>query len=718
MRGQKAAAMTRVRVAALAVSVLTLVAIGIPPTLAAPSTKKYTAVVTPTSAAAGQTSVLTFRIGNSTLSTQGLGSANISIPAGWTVAVCSPAAPCSGVTQDPSDLKTSGSPSRTWNATTSASVIKLRNPGPTSANRLRPGEHVDVAVAAEAPCSSGPAAWATVVKQSNDFSGVGNDFTLVGGSPTVTVTGACGGSLDHFTVSAPASTVAGEVFPITVVAEDATDQPVSNYVGTVQFTSSDPNSDLPADTVFTTNDQGSRTFTGIALRTSGTQSISVRDAALTSATGTASVAVGADPAVAELDITASATTIIAGGSVTFTATGSDRFGNALGDVTSSTGFEMTNGSCVLNSCTGTVAGQQTVTATNGSAQTLEQIQVEPAALDRIRLTPRSATITAGQSRGYTVRGFDEFGNLRGNLTSDASLSIAPDGTCGPSRCSATVAGPHLVTADVGAFSDTADLQVDPAAPDHLAFSQQPSRTEVDTTISPAVTVLVFDEFGNLAAGSATPVSLAIGPNPPDAGTLSGGGPVAANGGVATFEDLSIDLSGVDYTLVATSPGLGSATSDAFEISDVLEDCAQQGGCTGTVSDATTSATVTVPDYEGIDGQDGRLSLTLDPQNDADCAQATSASGSAIWVDPPAGESFTAPVRIDLEIEKSEAPGTGVANFVFCKDDGPGTPSERLPDCRKQHPSPPCVLKRSRSGVGDLLATILIQPLDPRLATRK
>ena len=701
----------------VALAILSLMAAGLAPAAAAPSTKKYTATVSPTSVSAGQASVLTFRIRNSSASVQEVGSANLSIPSGWTASLCTPVAPCAGVTQDPSNLRTSGTPSRRWTAAIVGGVIKLRNPGPTSMNRLRPNEYVEVAVSATPPCAEGAATWNVAAKQSNDFSGAGNDFTLVGSAPTVTVTGACGGGLDHFSVSAPASTVAGEGFPLTIVARDASNEPVTGYTGTVHFSSSDPNADLPSDTAFVATDAGSRAFSGVTLRTSGGQSVTVQDTLITSATGSATVAVGADPAVAELDVQASTTQITAGGSVTFTASGSDRYGNPLGDVTSSTAFEMSEGECVLNTCSSTVASEQVVTATNGTAQSETQIQVDPGPLDRIRVTPSAATITAGEEQDYTVRGFDEFGNPRGELTADASLSIGPDGTCSAGSCGSTTSGPHLVTAIVGTFSDTADLQVEPALADHLAISSQPTKTALSDIITPAVTVRILDRFDNLVTDSNAPVTMEIGPGAPDNGTLSGGGPTMPSGGVATFDTLAIDRSGVGYTLVASSPGLASATSDPFEISDSLQNCQQQGGCTATVIDATTSATVTVPSYDGVGGVDGVLSVTLDPQNDGACAESRSPKGSAIWVDPPDGSSFAAPIRIDLTIDKSEAPGTGVANFIFCKDEGPGTSSESLPDCRNKHPNPPCVLKRSRSGVGDLLATILILPFDPRLGTR-
>src|SRR5207237_544647 len=52
------------------------------------------------------------------------------------------------------------------------------------------------------------------------------------------------------------------------------------------------------------------------------------------------------------------------------------------------------------------------------------------------------------------------------------------------------------------------------------------------------------------------------------GTLSGTTTVAAVGGLATFSSLSITKAGTGYTLTASSTGLTSATSSAFDISDV------------------------------------------------------------------------------------------------------------------------------------------------------
>src|SRR5262249_46639899 len=109
------------------------------------------------------------------------------------------------------------------------------------------------------------------------------------------------------------------------------------------------------------------------------------------------------------------------------------------------------------------------------------------------------------------------------------------------------------------------VSVNPASADHLAFAQQPANTVVNATISPAVTVQILDAFNNLLTGDTTDqVALAIGTNP-GGGTLSGTTTETVRGGIATFSDLSINKTGVGYTLSASSTGLTGVTSSAFDI---------------------------------------------------------------------------------------------------------------------------------------------------------
>src|SRR5439155_1604000 len=114
----------------------------------------------------------------------------------------------------------------------------------------------------------------------------------------------------------------------------------------------------------------------------------------------------------------------------------------------------------------------------------------------------------------------------------------------------------------GATSTAFNITVGAAT--KLAFGTQPSNTAAGASISPAVTVQVQDAGGNLVTTSTASITVAIGTNP-GSGTLSGTTTVTASGGVATFSNLSINKTGTGYTLSATSSGLTSATSGAFNI---------------------------------------------------------------------------------------------------------------------------------------------------------
>lgn len=99
----------------------------------------------------------------------------------------------------------------------------------------------------------------------------------------------------------------------------------------------------------------------------------------------------------------------------------------------------------------------------------------------------------------------------------------------------------------------------------VVFTAQPTDTLATVAISPPVAVAVQSATGAPVPVAGTPVIISIGANP-GSGTLSGTRTALTDSrGVATFADLSIDKSGVGYTLTATSSGLTSATSSTFAV---------------------------------------------------------------------------------------------------------------------------------------------------------
>jgi hypothetical protein len=81
----------------------------------------------------------------------------------------------------------------------------------------------------------------------------------------------------QFIISAPASVIAGAPFSLTLTVEDAYGNVVTNYAGTIHFSSTDRMATLPKNYTFTAADKGVHTFTGLVLRTRGFQKITITD---------------------------------------------------------------------------------------------------------------------------------------------------------------------------------------------------------------------------------------------------------------------------------------------------------------------------------------------------------------------------------------------------------------------------------------------------------
>ena len=117
----------------------------------------------------------------------------------------------------------------------------------------------------------------------------------ISGTVIVEVTAA---TLDHLHVTAPATVLSGLAFDLTIVAQDAFNNTVTTYLGTVQFacTDADPGVMLPSAYTFSSDDDGVHAFAGGAtLVTVGSQTITADDPSLGIA-GTALVEVSSPAA--------------------------------------------------------------------------------------------------------------------------------------------------------------------------------------------------------------------------------------------------------------------------------------------------------------------------------------------------------------------------------------------------------------------------------------
>ena len=197
------------------------------------------------------------------------------------------------------------------------------------------------------------------------------------------------------------------------------------------------------------------------------------------------------------------------------------------------------------------------------------------------ITTSTTSSTAGQAVNVTVTALDGNNNVFTGYTGIVQLTSSDAAATLPAAHALTsgvytftgvvldTAGSDTITAtdtNNAALTGSTQETVMPAAASALAFVQQPTSTVMGAVISPAVSVELFDAFGNLVAGSYT-VTLALGANTTGA-TLSGTTTVTASGGIASFSNLSIGTLG-SYTLqVASTTAAVTAplpTSNSFTV---------------------------------------------------------------------------------------------------------------------------------------------------------
>jgi hypothetical protein len=172
---------------------------------------------------------------------------------------------------------------------------------------------------------------------------------------------------------------------------------------------------------------------------------------------------------------------------------------------------------------------------------------------------------------------DQFGNVAIGDSSDIRLGIntgpgslggtltvqAANGTAMFSDISLDTVGTYTLEASEGNLitATSNSFNVTPAAPSRLVFVQQPSSIAAGNTISPAVSVQVEDQFGNVTTSDSSSVTLAVGSG---LGSLGGITTVQDSNGLVTFGNLSLTKVG-SYTLQATDGGLTGATSGSFSV---------------------------------------------------------------------------------------------------------------------------------------------------------
>lgn len=204
---------------------------------------------------------------------------------------------------------------------------------------------------------------------------------------------------------------------------------------------------------------------------------------------------------------------------------------------------------------------------------------------KLAVTAAPENALAGQPLGAVcIEIQDSFGNRVTTAVGDITLTLDPPAVLvGTTMVPATTgeaifsplaihaAGTYRLIASAAGLSPafSTPFTISAGAPTHIEFAIQPASIFAGQTMN-AIEVRLSDAFGNPATAAAGPISLAINPafNPVGA-VLIGTTAVAPATGIARFDDVRIARAGTALRLQAHVSGVGSVTSDAFDIAPAV-----------------------------------------------------------------------------------------------------------------------------------------------------
>jgi hypothetical protein len=359
-----------------------------------------------------------------------------------------------------------------------------------------------------------------------NLSVVGAGNSLVAGSVSGTVKSAAASAI---VVSTPATATAGVAQAVTVTAVDQFGNVADSYGGTVVLSSSDAQAGLPASYKFATKDNGVHTF-DVSLKTAGTRSVTVQDAANAFTATQSGISVAASSVAGSFVVTGFPATT-AGVAQSFTVTAKDAFGNMCTGYTGTVVFASSDAQAGLPasytfnaadagthafSATLKTAGTQSMTVKDAASANVlgsqSGISVNAAAtIASISISGFSPT-RAGAVQTFTVKARDAYGNVCTGYTGTVTFSSSDVQAGLPASYTFTAAdaGSHTFSAVLETagsqsitVSDTAagmvasqtGISVTAGAAARFAVS---APTSVTQGVGFKFTVAVLDAHGNVA----------------------------------------------------------------------------------------------------------------------------------------------------------------------------------------------------------------------------
>jgi hypothetical protein len=411
---------------------------------------------------------------------------------------------------------------------------------------------------------------------------------------------------DHLVVATqpPPSVTAGSGFGLTIDIDNSAGQLDTSFNGAVTVAlATNPGSTTLGGTLTVNATNGVAAFSALTLNIAANgYSLNVGGGGLVGLTTNSFNVTAA--AASQLFVTSQPpATVTAGNGFGLAVTAEDRFGNiattfnslvtvalssnpggaTLGGTVSATPV---NGVATFSGLTVTAAANGYTLKANGGG--LPQVvssafNVNAAAASKLVVTSQPpASVTAGNGFGLVVSAEDRFGNIATSYTTSVTVALTTNPgsttlggtlTATPSGGVATFAGLTINTAAIGyvlsASSGTITTAISnafnviAAAPSQLVVSSQPP-VSVTAGTGFGLAVTAEDRFGNIVTTYAGPVSVALASNPRNA-TLGGVVNATPNNGVAIFSGLTITAAANGYTIRASSGGLATATTNAFNV---------------------------------------------------------------------------------------------------------------------------------------------------------
>ncbi len=417
------------------------------------------------------------------------------------------------------------------------------------------------------------------------------------------------GNAVRFIVTTNLSNVTpGEPIIVTVTAVDSSGNVVTNYDGTIQFTSTDPASKLPTLYTFTSANNGTITFTDTTAANTtslfdvGTRTLTVSDVNFPSVSGTSgpiTVAIPPLPVITRVDVTPTGTVATSTPSVTstptpfltltplssFTATltGGTATAVATATVTGGTATAFVTATATLTGGTATAFVTATATLTGGTAtevstptSTFTPINTPSTPVATFAPTDQTATAVATAQTATAVATAETAtaqatatATITGGTATEVSTptsTFTPVNT--PSTPAATFA-PTDQTATAVATAETATAVATNQTATAVATAETATAQATPITATNTVTAtptasysicnscnglpVTFTGFARAGAGLAYDsanstlyaADLAPGPIGPLAFNLSGGTGVQFGNGI--IDDLTVDPSGYVFT---------------------------------------------------------------------------------------------------------------------------------------------------------------------------